>query len=379
MVIQTHQIFETAAQNTTSILDLLRQDQQRKRDIQAQNQKLAMNNERIQAVRQDRVFNAIKNKFDLLSDREKMREQSLYMGALQVKPLLDAGDTQGALDAIKYRRDRLAELGIDTSNTDKILQQLQSGDVQGVQRLVNAQIQVGNIVGMGRQVDRGGGTGVLIDRLQQDRQVRGLPPLSFEDALLAVRGLSEGRVGIERDIAGARKIGQLGAEAQGRPDVIRAEKQEERQQEAQNMVNEMTQSIDNLVEDLDMLLADPALDSIVGVVDAQTPDLTKGARRAATLLDRIRSKNTLEAASALKGTLSDRDIELLKTAADELVRSVDEKDFRANAKKLRRRALDSLDKAQKISRGEKIESRFLGRDATQGTTMQYDDPLGLFK
>jgi hypothetical protein len=74
--------------------------------------------------------------------------KSIVYGALAVKPLLDAGDTQGALSTLTARREQIAARGGDTSDTDSVIAQLQAGDLNGAQQSIGSALTLGQQLGV---------------------------------------------------------------------------------------------------------------------------------------------------------------------------------------------------------------------------------------
>lgn len=70
-------------------------------------------------------------------------QKSLMMGAAQIKPLIDAGDAQGALSALRQRQQALKTVGLNTTQTDEAIQMLESGNTAGLKQSVDALYSAG--------------------------------------------------------------------------------------------------------------------------------------------------------------------------------------------------------------------------------------------
>lgn len=88
-----------------------------------------------------------------MSERDLARAKSLVTGAVQVQPLLQAGDVEGARDWALRRRQSLADAGIDTGDTEEFLQLL-SNDPQTALQSVNQTVQFGQQLGFLKPVEQ---------------------------------------------------------------------------------------------------------------------------------------------------------------------------------------------------------------------------------
>lgn len=103
--------------------------------MQQRNQNQSQENQNQIAAQQ-----ALKLHYDNLDAREKSRLQSVIAGAVQLKPFLDAGDIDGALQFANQRRNSLqGRIGqgenIDTEDTDYAIAALQSRDPEKIKML----------------------------------------------------------------------------------------------------------------------------------------------------------------------------------------------------------------------------------------------------
>lgn len=84
-----------------------------------------------------------------LKDSHDMK--SIVYGALSVKPLLENGNTDGALAALMARREQIRARGGNTADTDEVISQLQSGDAKGALANLNSAISLGTQMGILKQ------------------------------------------------------------------------------------------------------------------------------------------------------------------------------------------------------------------------------------
>ena len=302
-------------------------------------------------------------KFKGLSERDRLRFESSVRGMQQLQPFLANNDTQGALSFLERRRGQLNELGIDTNETDEMMQAI-IDDPQASLSFVNDSLAMANRMGIGSK-NNDPATVKIANELRKAREARDQQRvndlLTVHKSIQLEKGqrldpntgavsnlpnFEQSVQSVNRAEATGRKEVELEFNPQIRSSVVEAEGRSERSNEAQEKISSIRTSIDDMVTDIDSLLDDPALNDIVGGFDALTLDLRGGSRRAANLLNKIVSKSVLEAASALKGTLSDSDILLLRQSANDLDRSLTEEDFRNNAIKFKRRLLRTLSIAE---------------------------------
>ena len=318
-----------------------------------------------------------------LSQRERARLESSILGLARTKSFLDAGDTQGAENYLLSRRQELgrriaAGEDVDIRETDQALQMFRN-DPEAFKRLADAGVNLGFQSGILRDRNANIGMDVQFANELADARARG-DTQRVNDLLLSrkiqkldtgqtidpntgqvmtLSGFSESASGIAAD----KERSTLNVQREIKPQIVKSEEEAKKdvqiQAEAKKKLTTITTEVDNLVEDIDDLADDPALDSIVGAVDGRTLDLRGGSRRAANLLNKINSQSVLKAADSMQGTLSDSDIDLLKQSANDLQRTLNEDDFRANLKKFRRRALRMLKDSKDVAAGKEIKSRFL--------------------
>lgn len=128
--------------------------------------------------------------FQNLEAREQARIRNVAIAAAQVKPYLDRGDTEGALNFAINRQKQLharigAGEGIDDADTAEFINILKSGKIDDAKQMINGVMEVGYMTGI---FDRpssshGGATGDLVDRLRKEN-----PNMSTQEALSVIRG-----------------------------------------------------------------------------------------------------------------------------------------------------------------------------------------------
>lgn len=112
----------------------------RQADIDAQNQEL-------------RDLQIIQQRYANLDAREQGRINSVARMAAQIQPLLESGDKEGALNALKSRRKVLTEamsqgLNVDTAETDRLIGMLQAEDLDQAKRMINDQVRFSQAIGI---------------------------------------------------------------------------------------------------------------------------------------------------------------------------------------------------------------------------------------
>lgn len=199
------------------------------------------NTARIQQTRQQGQLNEqqlLQNKFNALDERQQRVTRSLVQGAASVESLVDSNDDEAIEFSLNQRIERLNELGIDTSDTQRELQIFRDNPnlfKSNVKNAVNFGKRLGILKTQTAANIAGGATGILVDRLRQEN-----PDLSFDDALFQVQtgnrqgvrsqqgeisqieGLSEARSNIAREEARAKETGKLEAQLELEPSVSRA-------------------------------------------------------------------------------------------------------------------------------------------------------------
>ncbi len=79
--------------------------------------------------------------------REEARLKSVVVGANQLKPFLDTNNLEGARGFLQRRRQNLVEAGIDSSDTDEMIQILDRDPGQALQ-ITNQAVELGNKLGI---------------------------------------------------------------------------------------------------------------------------------------------------------------------------------------------------------------------------------------
>lgn len=95
----------------------------------------------------------IGQRYQNLDAREKGRIGSVSMMAAELSPLLESGDTSAALQKLKTRRTNLQKqvaegLPVDTSETDRLIGILESGDLEQAKNVMAGQVQLGQMLGI---------------------------------------------------------------------------------------------------------------------------------------------------------------------------------------------------------------------------------------
>lgn len=101
------------------------------------------------------TVNTIQQHYAGMDPRDQARIASVTQGAAQLKPFLDKGDTQGAMNFLQQRKQQLAQQAaggadVDTQDTDAAIQMLQSGQVDQLKQTVDSLLTYGQAVNAGQ-------------------------------------------------------------------------------------------------------------------------------------------------------------------------------------------------------------------------------------
>lgn len=86
--------------------------------------------------------------FEFQDAREKARAQSVFKGALEIQPMLSQGDTVGALKTLSRRKEALDTAGIDSSDTQEMIDIIDKGNINEALSLSNQMIDFGVRMGL---------------------------------------------------------------------------------------------------------------------------------------------------------------------------------------------------------------------------------------
>lgn len=143
--------------------------------------------------------NASTREAESFTERELAAAKSLSVAATRVKPLLDAGDVEGAKSLLLNRKTRLDEEGIDSSDTQELLGMLDQ-DPKSALNTVDKTIEFGTRLGFLKAPAKA--EGFTLSQGQQRFDAQGNPIASVEPAskLLSPQELSQ-----RKEIAAAGK------------------------------------------------------------------------------------------------------------------------------------------------------------------------------
>jgi hypothetical protein len=82
-------------------------------------------------------------------------QKSLIVGAAELKPLIDAGNVEGARASLLRRQAAAKQLGLNTRQTDEALQMLDTGGIQALKQPIDALYSVGLRSGVLQEPDTG--------------------------------------------------------------------------------------------------------------------------------------------------------------------------------------------------------------------------------
>jgi hypothetical protein len=199
-------IFKQFNQQPRNLLEAVEANRLKNQQEQARQLALRQQQNQTSFEEQSNPLKLVKLQFDNMSEQDKFVETELLQGSIELQPFLDAKDSQSVMQSLQMRRNKLAQAGLRTDEIDGAIQLAQQGNFDALKQLTQSQIKAGRMIGLLPNQERGGGTGVIMDRLMaQD------PTLTEYDALLIVQGL--GRQGLKpTGDGGVSEIGNYGNE-----------------------------------------------------------------------------------------------------------------------------------------------------------------------
>ena len=264
-----------------------------------------------------------------MSDREMARLKSVYTGAIQIKPYIDANDAEGTMQALQQRKAMLLKVGYDdTTETDEAIQKLAAGGIEALKPDVDNVIMVGDkLFGTksgfeGRKLDQQDRNLDLQEqRIKQAKELFNKQiELNKTQSSATASGLGLGAPPPAPNAPGAlpapnlnESIDYSSIPAAQLPAV--ADRQKQMRETTQSKAG-VSQSLQASVGSFSRTLNDPGIDKATGLTGyIQGAVGMKTGSDAGVLAARIERQSkglVLQAADAMKGTLTDRDITFLE-------------------------------------------------------------------
>ena len=261
-------------------------------------------------IQQQRIAN--------LDARDQQRLKSSFMGLARLKPFLDTNNQEGALSELQRRRGQLEELGIDTFETDQMIQMVQD-DFQGAKEFTD--LSVASAQNLGFLPRPSGSFATSAMRNQQALQkalsegdtlgataiARTLgmigqgQQLNEQGQVVSMEGFGQALQDVERAKQTGRKQVELELEPQIQQRVTGSREQEKRRQEAIRDLPNIESNANITLSLIDDLISDEQLGLVFGVIDAVTPDLSQKANDLQAKIDRLDSQVFLTQFEKLKG------------------------------------------------------------------------------
>lgn len=230
----------------------------------------------VEAARQARGVQNQRSKLQLSADQEQLAGQVGSETLMSAAPLLEQGDTAGALQLFASGRQRLEQAGI-TPPPSPIMQMLERGDVENAKKVINAQMQ--RMQGQqgipsGLAEFQGMVSGLSPEEQEKARRVKlGLDPRAVGSGSIttATTGLTDQVAASEGRIAGSKagqsEAAKLGAQFEQAPQVeaakedakIRARNDAEKdinQPKARAKLNSTIRKTDKIIGQVEDALAD---------------------------------------------------------------------------------------------------------------------------
>lgn len=88
------------------------------------------------------------NEETLKALKEDRRIRSIYQGAAVALPMLESGDVQGLVSFAQNRIREIESQGRDASDSRRLLQKVQAGDIEGARRDLQQAVQMGQLSGI---------------------------------------------------------------------------------------------------------------------------------------------------------------------------------------------------------------------------------------
>lgn len=349
----------------------------RQMDLQERvgDQNIARNRQSMENAIQDRAIKAYTMFNDMVGGAAMLDDPEQYKQALD---LAYASPLSQLVDPQKEQYEFLS----NHENAKKILPALQGYSAlakQGVDRqklALESQRVINQIESLKQRGEGFMGSNERMARIIMEEEAAKGNEIGFEEALIRAKGFGANRAEAERQIQFGKTSGKLGAEAEGRGNVISAEETEKRRQEAITNFPKVERTVNQFSNLANNIINDPDLDIIFGPIDAITPDLSQKANDLEAMRERITSQAFLNQFEQLKGAGQITEIEG-KKATDALLnasRAQSVEQFIENvliAEDVLQQGFNSLRQIAQTGRPEGIEEVEQSQDKN-------NDPLGLF-
>jgi hypothetical protein len=280
-------------------------------DLTIAHQPLASQQQDIQQEQQQKTFDLntalateklVQEHYNTMDARDKSRLRSVSIAAAQVKPFLDAGDTEGALAFAKNRQRQLhARMGtgenIDDEDTQAFIDYLEKGDIQTAKGMVDSTISLGFMTGTLKPSENG--TSAMertISKLMAEN-----PDLTYSGALYQYQ--TGNRQGTQLDENGnvVPITGALDVKKEEEKSKASGKKEGELITEAKANLPRVLDNAETTLSVLDKALNAKGIAKNFGV-QGLIPNMPGGdAANAQALLDQIKGGAFLQAFETLKG------------------------------------------------------------------------------
>ena len=155
------------------------------------NELLQIKQQEHQQLQELRDMQIINERYKNLDAREQSRLDNVTLMAQELQPLLEAGETDIVMDRLERRRDNLRRQAadgftVDTTETDRAIELLKSGELDRLNNVFKSQVSLGRaleIIENPASSGIGGATGELINRLIEEGSAN-----NVQDALRQIRG-----------------------------------------------------------------------------------------------------------------------------------------------------------------------------------------------
>ena len=305
-------------------------------DLSIPNQPLAAQRQQTQDAQQKQAFDLntalsteklVQEHYNSLDAREKNRIRNVSIAAAQVKPFLDAGDAEGALQFAQQRQRQLhsrmgAGENIDDEDTQAFIDYLQKGDLNTAKGMVDSTLSIGYMTGaLKPQASDKSAMGQVINQLMAED-----PNLTYAGALYKYQ--TGNRQGTQLD-ANGNVVPMTGA-IDVKKDIKKAEAsgklEGELTTQAQYDLPKVIDTAENQISLVNKTLNAKGIEKNFGL-QGIIPNVPGGAAAdAQALLTQIKSGAFLSAFESLKGGGQITELEG-KTATDAIVRAQNAQSF----------------------------------------------------
>lgn len=167
-------IFDKFNQQPRNLLEAVEANRLKNQQEQERQQTLRQTQQSIDFDEQNNPLKLAKSQFDNMNEQDKFVEQELLQGSIELQPLLDAKNSQGVMQSLQMRRNKLAQAGLRTDEIDNAIQLAQQGDFDTLKQLTTSQIQAGRAIGLLNDNTQNLPAGIQYhQKLEEGRQMMG--------------------------------------------------------------------------------------------------------------------------------------------------------------------------------------------------------------